>query len=220
MGTNIKIVPSNSILRTSDRIPYIEFINNVGDTPIDIKVLSGATVTFSSSTEADILSIQPKNSTVFIGNDLNVKDYFSVGGIQVINSTLNWIGPQNGLVGAQGSQGAQGISGATATPIPPAVTITTSPADAVEYTDIGTWFYSSFSLDGTGTIPYSSTTINVWRRTQTPPGTLDGPMNRCSISGTCPDNYWYGFNTCLTVGATKTYYVGIGADNDFSFRLD
>ena len=219
MATNIKIVPSNSILRTTDRIPYIEFINNAGNTPIDIKVLSGATITFSSSTQADILSIQPKNNIVSIGNNLNVKNYFSVGGIQVIDGTLNWIGPQSGLIGPQGSQGAQGSSGGTANPIPPAITIATNTSNYFAYGNFGTWFYSTYNLNGTGNIIYTSTTINSWRRTQTD-GVFDGPMNRCSISGNCPDNIYYGFNACLTVGATKTYYIGIGADNDYSLRID
>ena len=40
MGKNILIVPSNAVSRTPDRTPYIDFVNNAGNTPIDIKVLT------------------------------------------------------------------------------------------------------------------------------------------------------------------------------------
>ena len=54
------------------------------------------------------LSVQPSNLIISIGISLNVRDYLSVGGTQVINATNIWIGPTTGLVGAQGFSGATG----------------------------------------------------------------------------------------------------------------
>jgi hypothetical protein len=88
MGKNILIVPSNAVSRTSNRTPFINFINNAGNTPIDIKVLTGATITFSSSTQANILVVRPSDKVISVGNTLNVKDYMAFGAApstQVIN---------------------------------------------------------------------------------------------------------------------------------------
>jgi hypothetical protein len=112
MAKNILIVPSNSISRTSDRIPYINFINNAGSTPIALKVLSGAKITFSSSTQADILVIDPSNLLISVGYTLNVRSYFAINGVQIINGTLNWVGPTTNIAGAQGAQGTAGTTGA------------------------------------------------------------------------------------------------------------
>ena len=50
-------------------------------------------------------------------------------------------------------------------------------------------------------------------------------MNRSAIWYTANtlQNTWIGFSTCLsasTINATKTYYVGVGADNEFRLVLD
>ena len=50
-------------------------------------------------------------------------------------------------------------------------------------------------------------------------------MNRSAIWYTADtlQNTWIGFSTCLsasTINATKTYYVGVGADNEFRLVLD
>jgi hypothetical protein len=58
------------------------------------------------------LSVQPSNLIISIGISLNVRNYLSVGGTQVINATNIWIGPTTGLVGAQGAQGNTGGVGA------------------------------------------------------------------------------------------------------------
>ncbi len=112
MAKDILIVPSNSISQTSDRIPYINFINNAGSTPIALKVLSGAKITFSSSTQADILVIDPSNLLISVGYTLNVRSYFAINGVQIINGTLNWVGPTTNIAGAQGAQGTAGGAGA------------------------------------------------------------------------------------------------------------
>jgi len=224
MGKNILIVPSNAVSRTSNRTPFINFINNAGNTPIDIKVLTGATITFSSSTQANILVVRPSDNVISVGNTLNVRDYMAFGAgpsTQVINETLDWVGPTTNILGAQGAQGAQGNTGDSITPTSPAFTVSLTNAQAIEYSDFGTRIYAAgYSTDGSGTITSTLTTASVWRRTQ--PSGLDGPLNRSGKSGsTVQDYYWYGYSTCLSgITSGQTYYIGVGADNEYRLRLD
>jgi hypothetical protein len=102
----------------------------------------------------------------------------------------------------------------------PAFTVPLVSAKFTDYSDFGTRFYNTgFNYDGTGTILQTSTTNVVWRKT---PGLLDGPLNRCGVSGSTIQNFiWYGFSACLSgITTSKTYYVGIGADNEFRLVLD
>ena len=93
---------------------------------------------------------------------------------------------------------------------------------AVEYSQLGTQFYDSgFSIGGTGTILQTSLTAPLWYNS--PNNSVNGPMNRCAIwySAYTITNTWLGFSTCLTgFSSTNTYYVGIGADNEFRLVLD
>jgi hypothetical protein len=86
---NIIIYPSNEISRQPGRIPKIDF-SNTGT--ITLQVISGATIQFGTNT----LYVAISNSAIS-GSTINVKDYFSVGGTQVINGTNNWIGPTSGI---------------------------------------------------------------------------------------------------------------------------
>ena len=214
MGKNIKIVPSNEISRTSDRIPFINFINNAGDTPIDIKVLTTGEVQFSSSTQSNILSINIGN-TAISATTLNVKDYFLVGlpGTQVINSTGDWVGPTTNIAGAQGAQGAQGDQGSTVNPTNPVTTLTLTAAQNIVYSSFGTKFFSTYNLNGTGTETFRFTTPvagggyvgTLWGNPSQ--DSAVGPLNRTSR--------WTDGGA-----SSKTYYVGIAGDNDFRLRLD
>lgn len=48
-----------------------------------------------------------------------------------------------------------------------------------------------------------------------------GPMNRAALWTTSTfSNQSIGFATCINIGETKTYYVGIGVDNYMSIRVD
>lgn len=55
--------------------------------------------------------------------------------------------------------------------------------------------------------------------------TYEGPLNRCGI-WTCPTGTdtpyykWIGFSRTIAVPATKTYYIGMAADNNFRFKVD
>ena len=91
------------------------------------------------------------------------------------------------------------------------------------YSDFGTQFFASgFNTNGTGTVQTTSLTQNIWRRTQGG-SVINGPLNRCALwtTGNAPFYTWLGFSTCLTgVTTTKTYYVGIAADNNYRLVLD
>jgi hypothetical protein len=109
-------------------------------------------------------------------------------------------------------------------------TAPTSPLPAVRtsynlYSRYGAAFYKpGFSICGTGTTYGIVTTNNIWAN----PGlsTSQGPLNRTAIWDTnalnaTPINTWLGFSKCLTgFITTKTYYVGIAADNEFRLVLD
>lgn len=104
----------------------------------------------------------------------------------------------------------------------PDYTIPLTSVGATEYSDLGTLFYSSFNSNGTGTVVHTSTTAPVWLN-GSPQDTVRGPMNRCAIWFTAATiTYtWLGFSTCLSgITSGKTYYVGIGADNEYRLVLD
>jgi len=92
------------------------------------------------------------------------------------------------------------------------------------YSEFGTRFYNEgFNSNGTGTYAHVSTTVPVWDS-----GTVvtQGPLNRSGIwastgSSAPPFDTWLGFSVCLTgITETKTYYIGIAADNNFRLVLD
>jgi hypothetical protein len=93
------------------------------------------------------------------------------------------------------------------------------------YSTGGTRFYSNYLTNGTGTVAQINSNINVWINQTFLFRT--GPMNRCSIwttsrpnTGWLPLNTWIGFSVCINVTTTKTYYIGLGADNAFRLNLD
>jgi hypothetical protein len=52
-----------------------------------------------------------------------------------------------------------------------------------------------------------------------------GPLNRCGVWPNCngalsPDSVWIGISRSITVPATKTYYIGLAADNAFRLIVD
>ena len=96
------------------------------------------------------------------------------------------------------------------------------------YSGNGTRFYNvgGYTVSGnspTNTYAATSTTVSVWDSGGS--STL-GPQNRSGIwastgSPAPPFDTWLGFSVCLTgITETKTYYVGIGADNNFRLTLD
>ena len=114
----------------------------------------------------------------------------------------------------------QCVRTSTSAATPPAFTVPLVSAKYTDYSDFGTRFYNTgFNYDGTGTILQTNTTNVVWRKT---PGLLDGPLNRCGVSGSTIQNFiWYGFSACLTgITTSKIYYIGIAADNEYRLVLD
>lgn len=86
-------------------------------------------------------------------------------------------------------------------------------------TRYGTSIYDSYNVNGTGI--YTNVNTPYW--INDPNNLVNGPGNRTSIwNGTSnlPINQWVGFSTQFTVPDTKTYYVGISADNIARIKLD
>jgi hypothetical protein len=111
----------------------------------------------------------------------------------------------------------------TASAIPPSNPIPLLAKGSIVYSDFGTQFFApGFNTNGTGTVQTTSVTQNIWRRTQGG-SVINGPLNRCALwtTGNAPFYTWLGFSACLTgVTTKKTYYVGIGADNNYRLVLD
>jgi len=225
MGKNILIVPSNAISRTANRVPYINWLNNASNLPLKLLVQTNGLLFNRLSPDEDLIfKIDPANKIISVLFTLNVRNYMAFNNgttRQVIDGTLNWVGPTTNIAGAQGAQGAQGNPGVSVNPTNPAFTVSLTNALAIEYSDFGTRIYDAgYSTNGSGTIASTLTTAGVWRRTQ--PSGLDGPLNRSGKSGsTVQDYYWYGYSTCLSgITGGKTYYIGVGADNEYRLRLD
>lgn len=85
-------------------------------------------------------------------------------------------------------------------------------------------FAPGFNIDGSGTITNTLTTVNVWRNPATGTFTRTGPLLRSGVwNGLDPEQpffLWLGFSVCINVPTSKTYYIGLGADNLFAFRLN
>jgi hypothetical protein len=110
MAKNITIYPSNST-PLANRTPHIDYSVAGSVRLLSLSVVSngGAVVsTFSGSTNGsnrfNSIYVDFING-IISGETLNVKNYFSVGGTQVINATNNWVGPTTNIAGAQGAQG-------------------------------------------------------------------------------------------------------------------
>ena len=110
------------------------------------------------------------------------------------------------------------VTGATA----PISSVPLIPRSGVEYSVSGTSFYDTgFNYDGTGTILLNSSTAPLWKNN--PINFVNGPMNRSAVwySAYTITDTWLGFSTCLTgITNSNTYYVGIGADNEYRLVLD
>lgn len=86
-------------------------------------------------------------------------------------------------------------------------------------TRYGTALYSDYNVNGTGT--YQMLTTPYW--INQPNNLVNGPGNRTSIwNGLSenPINQWVGFAVPINIPETKTYYIGVSADNLARIRLD
>lgn len=112
----------------------------------------------------------------------------------------------------------------------------TSPLSLIEvngstYSTFGTQFFETgFNSNGIGTVQVElktpvaggSYTGTLWANVIG--NTVQGPLNRCALwpsVGGSPFQTWVGFSACLSgFTTTKTYYVGIAADNEYRLVLD
>jgi len=91
-------------------------------------------------------------------------------------------------------------------------------------------FNTGFNIDGSSTPALTLSTNDIWKNTAA--NIINGPLNRTGIwsnqfigSGLTkimlPLDTWIGFNFCLSgLTSGKTYYAGIGSDNDCKLILD
>lgn len=89
------------------------------------------------------------------------------------------------------------------------------------YSSLGSRIYDyGFNVDGT--FPGNFIQLNtdtVWKNTNS--SSSLGPLNRTAIwSDSAPNNTWLGFNVCIDIDTTKTYFVGVAADNHFKIKKD
>ncbi|MBO9572660.1 MAG: hypothetical protein J7497_10710, partial [Chitinophagaceae bacterium] len=94
----------------------------------------------------------------------------------------------------------------------------------VVYSQLGTFIYSTYNTNGTygATQPVQISTSNAFWINSGGSET-NGPMNRCAVWSCGPDtpnNTWVGFRTKVTIPETKTYYIGIGGDNQVRIIVD
>jgi hypothetical protein len=101
---------------------------------------------------------------------------------------------------------------------PPTTTFTLYQKQNGQYSINGGRVYiNGYNIDGSGTNPILLTN-----------SAFRGIMNTCalwtndvdSVGNYAPVRQWLGFSYCINITETKTYYIGMGADNDIQFRVD
>lgn len=113
----------------------------------------------------------------------------------------------------------------TTTATPPTSSENSVARSAIDYTICGTWIYTTFNLDGTGASTQISTSNPFWVNgvgdCLTGGTTVDGPMNRCALWATSQlSGQQIGFSVCVDIPESKTYYIGVGADNFATIKID
>jgi len=109
---------------------------------------------------------------------------------------------------------------------PPSDPQTTVAVQQDNYSICGSYIYSSFSINGTGSstiIPTSNLWwVNVTGNCFVVGDLVSGPLNRCALwANVTPVEFQeVGVSYCITVPENKTYYVGVGVDNIGIIRID
>jgi hypothetical protein len=94
-----------------------------------------------------------------------------------------------------------------------------------EYSMSGTTIFEpGWNVNGTGTVNTVLNTPSLWKNTST----TNGPLNRTGLwvdldtadPVDYPLNVWVGFNFCVTGFTGGTYYIGLGADNEYRLEID
>jgi hypothetical protein len=109
---------------------------------------------------------------------------------------------------------------------PPTSSENTVAKSFVGYSSWGTLIYDlGFNLDGTGSFTQISFANSFWVNGVGYPNitgtTVDGPLNRSGLWSTTElASQTIGFATCLNILTAGTYYVGVGADNYATIKLN
>lgn len=110
---------------------------------------------------------------------------------------------------------------------PPSNQLMTTAATHFGYTRCGTIILDpGFNVDGTGPGTLIDFSNAYWRNASAQcvadGNTSDGPLNRCGLwaTGGSPNPSQIGYSVCVTITESKVYYVGLGADDFASIRLD
>lgn len=96
---------------------------------------------------------------------------------------------------------------------------------AAAYSTCGSYIYNTgYSVNGTGASTQITTANSFWVNgagSCIDSSTTNGPLNRVGVWSNPPmDNQDIGFGVCLNLPESKTYYIGIGADNLSIVKLD
>lgn len=140
--------------------------------------------------------------------------------IQIVSTT--GCCPSGFIISADGSYCSKTE---TTTATPPSGSVNSVAVQRNDYSICGSWIYSSFALNGTGSASQISTSNTFWVNgpgTCFVAGTLtDGPLNRTGLWAPSPQpDQIIGFTYCVNIPSTKTYYIGIGADNQGIIKID
>ena len=93
----------------------------------------------------------------------------------------------------------------------------TGPIIDVYYSINGSVIYSSYDSTGNGTFTSIPLTDTFWTNTTG----SNGPLNRCGVwARTLKDIQSVGFSVCIDIDTSKDYYVGFGADNYATLKID
>jgi len=139
---------------------------------------------------------------------------------QIVSST--GCCPSGFIISADGSYCSK-IETTAATP--PSGSVNSVAVHEDSYTICGSWIYSSYAINGTGTASQISVSNPFWVNG---PGTCfvagnftDGPLNRTALWAPSPQpSQQIGFSYCVNIPSSKTYYIGIGADNRGIIKID
>lgn len=92
------------------------------------------------------------------------------------------------------------------------------------YTIEGSYVYSTYNQNGTGTATRLNPANSFWTNPYFPKSTsyYNGPLNRCGFwgpDGNNPIGTWIGVTFPVNVPEDKTYYIGMAADNKARIRI-
>ena len=101
---------------------------------------------------------------------------------------------------------------------PPTTPQNLVPSQSAPYGFRGALIYNNYNANGTGTVGTYMTSA-WWKNLAST--TTDGPLNRTGLwTSTTNNGQILGFSACVNAPTTKMYYIGVGADNYGSIRIN